>query len=64
MDFQIKHKNNLIDACIYPFMDYCTLYISKDSFEFYKLLLITLRPRLSSHSRKSSYQFNCQYHKI
>ena len=64
MDLQIKNKNNLLDACTYLFMDYRTLYISKDLFEFYKLILITFRPRLSSHSRKSSYQFNCPYHKI
>ena len=34
MDLIIKHKNNLLDACIYPFMDYCTLYTFKDLFEF------------------------------
>lgn len=34
MDIIIKHKINLLDACIYPFMDYCTLYTSKDLLEF------------------------------
>ena len=34
MDIIIKHKSNLLDACIYPFMDYCTLYTSKDFLEF------------------------------
>ena len=34
MDLIIKLKSNLLDACIYPFMDYCTLYASKDLFKF------------------------------
>ena len=62
MNLIIKHKSNLLDACIYPSMDYCTLYTSKDLFEFINSfwLLIVLAQVIT---QERVLIFHCQFHK-
>lgn len=59
MDLIIKYKNNLLDACIYPFMD--TLYTSKYLFEFINSFwLLTFLAQVITQERVLI--FHCQFH--
>ena len=62
MDLIIKHKSNLLDACIYPSIDYWTLYTSKILFEFINSfwLLIVLAQVIT---QEKVLIFHCQFHK-
>ena len=61
MNLIIKYKSNLLDACIYPSMNYCTMYTFKDLFEFINSfwLLIVLAQVIS---QERVLIFHCQFH--
>ena len=61
MNLIIKHKNNLLDACIYSSMDYCTMYTFKYLIEFINsfCLLIVIAQVIT---QERVLIFHCQFH--
>jgi hypothetical protein len=61
MNLIIKNKSNLLDACIYPSMDYCIMYTFKDFFEFTNSLwLLIVLDQVITQERVLI--FHCQFH--